>query len=999
MTKSSKTGSTLLRTLLVMLCAVLVLSSVAVLALADQPVWSEVTILDEYAYGAEFTVPERTVTVGGTAVEATHTVIYPDGTSTLKNTIQLNMSGLYTVTYQAVAEGRPYVQEHQFMVADYLYFFETDKSSAKYDPQQGLLVELAEGDTMHFNAVMDLRDIDLEDILLEAFATPTEKGRLDFQRLYFTFTDVEDPNNYLMFSARHTASTVDAPYSYAMVAGNGQLLTGIELFNNELKKHVEGTSNFGRPFPHSFKDSTAGTIELRYDSATMTAYVWNQVIATLNDPAHFSDMWSGFTSGKVRLSVTAGMYEGTIAKFCLKSVKDVDLSAGKMADTEGPVIKIDTPYTDGMPAAVKGGSYSIYPATARDANSGDCQVKTSVWYNYTSPNATLVDIVDGKFTTSHMGNYAIVYEASDRMGNLTREILWVYSHETVEKPTVQILPEHATQLELGQILVPADYEVQSHSGEAAVKITATLGDAVVDITAGGYRPEKAGTYVITYTATDYLGQTGSASYEVTAKAGSTPVFVDAPLFPAVLIEGATYQLPELYANDYRSGQLERKLVSAEVTDASGTKQVAAGGVFTPKTANHGDMLTVVYSCDGAQLTVQLPVIQAWYTEEGSSRPKLNLQNYLFSAENQLDYIKNDASITVIAKQPQASWLFANQMVAENFEMILKGIAEKSDFEALLVTLSDANDPAISLSVKLLNKGKNNAEVQIGDIRGSVTAAFGQNAEFLLGYKGQQITIGSSAYTITTDANGNAFAGFPSGKLTVSVSFVEAQQGAAYDVVSVNGYAMSNLTSDRTGPKIVVLGDYGGSFSINQQITIPAALAGDALDPTVTFSMTVKDPQGNVVTTTDGVKLENVDPTVAYTVLLDQYGQYSVRLVAADTFNARPNETVRPYTINVDDEVAPEITFTSTFADTAKVGDVLVMPSFTVSDNVTPAEEIVVVKYVYTPSGRLLRLDGASNSITAAQEGTYEFRIYVSDAAGNLQLIRKSVTVTADERGN
>ncbi len=996
MTKNGKTGSAvLMRALLVTLCAVLVLSTVTTLVLANQPQWSNVDIKEEYDFGTVFTVPERTVTVGATSVQATHTVIYPDGTSTLNSKITLNISGMYTVSYQATVEGKPYVQEHTFMVADYLYYFDTDKSSAKYDAEQGLLVELVEGDTLHFNAVMDLRDIDMDDVLLEAFATPSTQGRLDFQRLYFTFTDVEDPNNYLTFSARHTASTVDAPYSYAMVAGNGQLLTGIENFNGELKKHVEGTSNFGRPFPHSFKDSTAGTVELRYDSATMTAYVWNQVIATLNDPTHFSNMWSGFTSGKVRLSVTAGMYEGTVARFCLKSVKDVDLSAGKMADTEGPVIKIDCPYTEEMPAAVKGGSYGVYPATARDANTGDCEVKVSVWYNYTSSNATLVDIVDGRFTTANMGNYAIVYEATDRLGNLTREVLWVYSHETVEKPTVTVAADHATELELGQILVPAECEIVSHSGDATVKITAKWGDEVVDITGIDYRPEKAGTYTVTYTATDYIGQTASASYEVVATPGATPVFVDTPVFPAVLIDGSQYKLPDLYANDYRSGTLERKLVSAELIDAEGTKPVAAGGVLIPKVSNNGDKVTVVYSCDGAELSVELPVIQVWYTDEESSRPKLNLENYLYSAEAQLDYIKNDASITVIAKDANASWLFGNQLVAENFEMILQGIAGKSNFTSLDVTLTDAENPAIAVTVKLINHGSNNVELQIGDVRASVAAAFELGSEFVLGYTEKQVTVGSVAYEILTDASGNAFNGFPSGKLMVSVSFAEAKNGAAYDLISVNGYAMSNLTSDRTGPKLVVLGDYGGSFSINQQVTIPAALAGDALDPNVTFTMTVKDPQGNVVTTVDGIKLDGVDPTVAYTIMLDQYGQYSVRLVAADTFNGRPNETVLPYTINVDDETAPEITYTSTFTDTAKVGDVLVMPSFTVSDNITAPEKIAVMKYVYTPSGRLILLEGASNSIKASQAGTYEFRIYVSDESGNMSLIRKTVTVTAN----
>ncbi len=397
----------------------------------------------------------------------------------------------------------PYVDEISFSVADHLYYFDTDKSSASYEAGKGLAVQLAEGDTMHFNAVIDMNTLRMQDILLEAFATPPEKGRFDFQRLYFTFTDVEDPSKTLTISARHSASSDDSPYTYAMAAGNGQLLTGVELFGGQLKIHVEGTSNYGRPFPHSFKDSSAGTIVLRYAPDTMQAYAGNQLIADLNDPATFSNLWEGFTSGRVRLSITGGMYEGAVGRFCIKSLKDVDLSAGELIDTKGPDITVQCPFVNNMPAALKGSSYRIYPATARDANTGVCQVKTTVWYNYTANNAVMVDVVDGVFATDYVGTYAIVYEASDRLGNKSTQVLWVNSYEEIQKPSITLNQEADTQLELGELLLPLTYRAVSHSGDAQVTITAKFGDEVYDIADGRFRPENAGDYLITYTVKDY----------------------------------------------------------------------------------------------------------------------------------------------------------------------------------------------------------------------------------------------------------------------------------------------------------------------------------------------------------------------------------------------------------------------------------------------------------------------------------------------------------------
>ncbi len=972
--------------ILALLCVTALLSTAAVVAFADQPLWSEVTIQKEYAYGETFTVPERIVTVGGQTVTATHTVVYPDGSSTLKSVLNLNMSGVYTLCYQAMVDGKPYIEELQFLVKDYLYYFDTDKSSAVYKAGKGLQIALAEGDTIYFNAIIDMNTVSVDDLLLEAFATPAEEERFDFKRLYFTFTDVEDPGKTLTFSARHSASTVDSPYTYAMVAGNGQILTGLEPWDGDIKKHVEGTSNFGLPFLHSFKDSTKGTIQFRYDGASMTAYAGSRSIAVLNNPEHFSALWSGFTSGRVRLSITAGMYESTTARFCLKSLKGVDLSVGTLEDSEGPEIQIDSP--SAIPAAAVGCSYRVFPATAKDANTGICQVKTTVWYNYTAPNAVMVNITDGQFRTDRVGNYAIVYEASDRLGNVTEQVVWVYAHEAVNKPTVTLTKAPASSLTLGQLLIPAQYKPISYSGDAKTAITATLDGVEFDLAGGNFRPEKAGVYTVTYTVTDYIGQTGTATYQVEAKPGDKPVFVDMPVFPEVLIAGCSYELPELYANDYRSGVLERKKADGQLTDAEGSRQV--DGSFIPQVAANGDTVTVVYTCDGAALEVKIPVILPWYTEENSSRPKLCLENYLYSAQNDLHTVKNDASVTVAAVTADAGWVFANQMIAEKLELKFRAIAEKSNFDALHITLTDALDPTVSVTVRLVNNGKDKAQVVIGESKGTVASSFGLGSEFIVGYSNSAIFIGGTAFEIPD------FAGFPSERITVKMNFAGASQGAAYDLISLCGYAMSNLTSDRTGPNIVVLGEYGGSYSIGQELVIPVALSADVLDANVTFHITVTDPAGQVVTALDGTKLSQADPTVSYTVKLDQYGQYNVRLVAADTFNGKANETILPYTINVDDEEKPKLTFTGELAAAAKVGDILVLPSFTVTDNVTAQENILIRKYVYTPEGRLLTMTGAENAIQAATAGVYEFRIYVSDEAGNMTLLRKAVTVSESE---
>ena len=114
-------------------------------------------------------------------------------------------------------------------------------------------------------------------------------------------------------------------------------------------------------------------------------------------------------------------------------------------------------------------------------------------------------------------------------------------------------------------------------------------------------------------------------------------------------------------------------------------------------------------------------------------------------------------------------------------------------------------------------------------------------------------------------------------------------------------------------------------------------------------------------------------------------------MACDTFNGKDFEL--GYAITVEDRTAPEIAFSHEFATTGKVGEAIVIPDFTVSDNVTAAEEIRISKFVLTSDGRLVELTGSSNAFRPAKAGNYEVRIVVVDAAGNIAMVRQIVTVT------
>ena len=296
------------------------------------PVWSDSEVENVKPFGTKFTVPERTLTVDGTTVTATTVVIKPDGSATTEKEIALNISGVYTIVYTATIGGKPYVDEVTFRVDDAAYVLSSEKSSATYGKYEyakdtsGILVRLAYGDSITFNTPIDVSNSTKTDALVEAFVTPEIKGVKDFDKLIFTFRDVENPNIYLRYTIRQSAEGDNYPISYALAGGNGQPMAGWEEYWKRL--HID--NEWGAQFRHSFSLSFAGNypyvdpdkavISLRYDAETLQSYVGTFMIIDHDNPAYFNNLWRGFPSGRAKLTISADMYNGEYANFCVSKL-------------------------------------------------------------------------------------------------------------------------------------------------------------------------------------------------------------------------------------------------------------------------------------------------------------------------------------------------------------------------------------------------------------------------------------------------------------------------------------------------------------------------------------------------------------------------------------------------------------------------------------------------------------------------------------------------------
>lgn len=978
----------------VLLCLTLVLgmSFTSYDVYAANTFWSEIMIQEEYELFSEFEVPKRQLTVDGKKVDAKATVTLPDGTTTKANTVKLSEAGKYTVTYAAKVDGKAYAEEEAFLVHNNLCGFTSEDSSAVYGKYEyaketeGLMVRLAEGDTLTFNKPIDLSSMKSDEWLLEAFATPDSVGHADFNKLCFQFTDVDDPDITLYISAKQTGEDETLPYTYCVAGGNGQTPKGFEVGTGNI--YEEGY--FGSVSMHSFglghsycsEYCDEQMLKFRVDFKTMGVYSKESMIADLDSAEYFDTVWEGFPSGKAYLTIWADLYSGSSANFCLVKAGNLDLTQTKFIDTEGPVITIHEEYEE-VPTAVKGGCYRYIPkATAKDMTSGECDVTTKVFYNYQQPGHTAIDIVDGTFKTEKFGYYGITYEATDIFGNQSCEILWVKAEKTLDAPTIELSEQPATTWTQGEKFTPAKYSYTCHSGTPIFNVYATKDDETYDLNDGFYFEEE-GTYHIVYEVKDCAGQIGTTEYDMNVKVGDSPVLGQDITLPAYMMEETEYTLPKVVFNDYRSGKKEKKIATAKIVDANGTTEVKAGEKYKVTVDNNMDTVDIIFVCENASYNAEIPVIKSWGQENG--RAKMLYENFFVGSG--FNCVQGE-QLSFQATEPEGSWQFANTLLAEDFSMELQAVAGSMDYESLVIEMRDSLNEEESL------------QVELPYVEGVLSVKTGNKTQTLK--KGIDLsTAGIIKITVT---NGELYVAgakikdtkvpkFSSDRLYLTVGFKGAGAKAEYQLLSLNNHTFGSSKTDKIAPKIVIRGDYGGSHSYQDEITLPSAVAGDTLNPNIKFTMTVSF-EDEILKDVNGKELKDVDPAKEYTIKAAEYGRYNVVYTAYESFSEK--DATMSYMIHISDDVAPTIKFKQQKETEVKLGDAICIPAYTVSDNLTAADKIQVRCYVEDPNGKMILLPKSSNAVTASQEGTYNMIVLALDEKGNVCNESWTVTVAAKE---
>lgn len=979
-------------------------------------------INNEYAFGDVFVLPECTFSLEGQQVKGSASVEFPDGSLTNKTSISLTQNGDYTVKYIANLNGKVYTKEYKFTVLGKLANYTNNKTSMEYGlctthgaNSEGLIVQIANGDSLAFDHVFDMKNLSMTTKLLEGFVIPEVQGSIDFAKMVFTFTDIEDPSVQLVYHGNFYDDPNAHGLTWFTAAGNGQVHCGLEHVG---KLHVGATQ--GCIVPHSFMSVDTGLFWghlpstkvapdskkffISYDAERNQAWAGGKIVSDLDDSYYYDKLWFGFPSGKAKLTISAMNYSGQFATMCFTSILGVDLSADRYVDDVAPEITINSDY-EVMPNALVGKSYPVPTASAIDGVDGVCNVEISVWRNYGLQDATMVNVKDGKFDVNSVGVYTIEYSATDYKGNVARELLWIKAYSSLSEKLNLTLEEFEQTVELGTVQTLPKATATGGSGEITLSYTITQGNEICEIVNGTYMLEKAGEWTLICTATDYIGNAKAVAKTIVAVASGEPILPEAPVLPEAFISGSSYVLPTVYAYDYTSGERVEKLCDIVVSGSSTVYK--AGETYVPNAENDNEVVTVSFVVDGATIyEKEVPVRIVFERERIPGaveryRTVVDVEKY-FHKQGDITLTKNYALgdvngilLRADSSAEKAGFSFINSQIADIFAINFYTVPNAGKFSKMAITLTDSENVNLSVEI-LLIKQDGQTLLKIGDTEITLDVDFDGSLRTLynVGFsKGSVVVNYTTKIAVEKYANGDAFEGFTSGKVNFSVELYDVEEGASIFMSEICGIKVSS-NQDNVGPTILVDGEIQINGFKGDSYTISGVIVGDVLSPTSVAKLTVVSPGGVTATDVNGVKLENVDASKDYVITLNEYGTYYITVEATEEeswkFN---NKSYLEYAIRVVDGEKPTITFEKEFTSQIKVGENLIIPKFTVADNFSSVEDIEVIIMITNPKGMPIYLYNGENAITCKYAGVYKVSIFVIDKTGNLTMFETTVTVS------
>ena len=956
----------------------------------------------------EASLLSRKVTINGEEFDYDKlNVIYPDGTAYVYEgeAPTLNQVGKYTFIYYKEAAGKVYSAE-EIVYVNSKSVVVGENSSAEYgkgdkaknDTSEGLLFSLAKNEEIIFNDIIDVSEMKAVNYeskpLISLYFNPSNAGSNDVGSFWLVLTDAEDSSVTLTIQISHLPNM---KRTVVKAGGENQVLTGVEGTSNIHRGDLFGTYSYCSLASFGLNGVTEASdfaiMSIYFDAEDNTLKIqdsmgaqWSggkiDTVADFDSKEFFpTELWRGFPSGKAKLKMYASDWANPSMQVCVTQLYGhEDLQSYLSSDVkyeEPPVITVEAAkeYEKQMPQARLGEYYYKIPsATATDFYGNICETKVSVLYE----NAITCEITEGSFKTDKSGVYVIRYKAADASGNESVKELYVRCGGAVDDITAEFdISERSVRC--GEVIAVPVPRISGGSGEIgySLRVYDELGEEY-EYSGGFVRTKNKGELTFEYALNEiFTGYSKTERVTVGVVDYGEPFLAEEIVLPKYFVSGAKYTLPEFKAFIYEKDVLTEKTLDMYMNG----QKYAAFSEYVPSVSVSGEPVELTFACgDKTVLTKSVPTILA-YNENG----ELTVENYFLATTGSYTVTKEMSGIGFTASE-NYSMNFARALNLSGFSFTMLSVAGGATFERIEFTVTDSVSEAKSIAFAINNDNGYYLEY---DGVATLTSQNFNNGEDSLTFtlNGGELKYGSSSVSLTKYVGGTAFEGFPSNEVYLGIS-VYTSENCTLKIKEINGSSFNDGITDSAPPAISIESKASGNYAINQLVNISKATAFDLLDPNSEVTVTVTSPNGGIVTSTDGVPLDKADCSRDYEIKLGEYGKYVVTYNARDGKN---NSSRSSYTINVNDDVPPVMSFEKGFKTACKIGEIYVIPEYTVSDDVSSAENITCGIYVLTPFDKVEMV--SDKTYTFRAEGEYTLYIFACDEAYNYTFYTVKVTVT------
>ncbi len=956
-----------------------------------------INVLDEYSLGKVFTIPSAKIRVGDKLVDNEYAyIVFPSGKASDKSPLVLDEEGIYQLVYTATVDGQKVEAIKNIAVNKAVFKVSDENSSAYYGANPnlpsvaGVVISLVNGDTFEYEEIIDLSDNTKNDALIKFTMPTTEKGKADVSQFVIRLTDIYDEDNYLEIFVKNVVDIGDWALSQAYISAgaSGQTAGGWENAPSGSTFHTN--NDYGFPVGFGMAGVPYGTSEcdiltLSYDFSENALYSDSaiyagrgDVVADFNDIDAFLNLWGGFSTGEVCMSVRGVGYK---AETMNAVITCIDGEAPKQAVTTdvAPIIKVELPTENGVPYAIVGQEYTVFNASAHDAHDGVTDVATHVYYNYGEANQTVCNVVNGKFVPKRSGVYTIVYTSVDNMWQTARKAINV---EAIDCEGLSVdLTNPASKGYTGKEVVLFDEIICNNpSGNTTVTVLVD-GEEILPVNGVyTYVPLKDGAHTVEVKVADYVKQ-AIASFEYNTVRNYSPEIFGNVALPKYLIQGEKFAFPTLLGYDFSTGNVKEYKTTISVKENGGNEIAVDGNAYAPTQTG---TLEVIYTVDVGGRTNR----KSFTTEVVSvfEDGDLHIEKFFRTVSGNPEIVADDNYISIFADKT-STVEFINRVQVKDFYMTFVVGEGNSRFSKVNIYLTDILDPSKQVKFTYSKNMNGSASFSVNDglsmaVESSFTDA---SRNFMLTFA-NGVVHGSATTNanVNTYLDGRAYEGFSEDMAYLTIEMAGFVGQSELCLKNINRQSLNNSDKDRTAPQILIDAIFGDR-TINDVIYIKNGFAADVLSNNLTFTLTILDPNEKPVVATDGTVLDGVqnDPTGSYQIPLTSYGEYYIEFYAVD---GSGRERVLSYFVNVLDRIAPEITLSSAVRN-ARVGDVIEVSKCTVTDNIST--DVSVFICVEKPDRSCdVVVDG---KFVPSEAGEYTVRYMAWDDAGNYAF--KSYTIT------